>query len=282
MHLRPADANDASAISRLVQASFIEHIAPDWEPSAQRNFLAETEARKLEARISEAAACLVCEHGGDVLGVILLPRPTLVQLLFVAPGHLRRGIGRILWSAARTMLEEKHPEVATVELNSSPCAVAAYKALGFFPISKPFKRRGAIATRMACWLPGKPLEQAEHVARTASARSFAEPVIVHTFDPAAFAQRQLDAYNARDLERFVREYAEEVVIYRMPDPNPVIVGRAALAAHYRSAPGCCLPRVLQSDLPLRAGDRWLFGRHAGVRDRDRWRARQRSRSHQME
>jgi hypothetical protein len=53
------------------------------------------------------------------------------------------------------------------------------------------------------------------------------------FDPEAFAQRQLEAYNARDLERFVREYTEDVVVYRMPDPNPVIVGRAAFAAHYR-------------------------------------------------
>ena len=55
----------------------------------------------------------------------------------------------------------------------------------------------------------------------------------HTFDPEAFAQRQLDAYNARDLERFIREYAEDVAVYRMPDPNPVIVGRTALGAHYR-------------------------------------------------
>ena len=54
-----------------------------------------------------------------------------------------------------------------------------------------------------------------------------------TFDPEAIAQRQLDAYNARDLERFVREYTEDVVVYRIPDPNPFIVGRAALAAHYR-------------------------------------------------
>src|SRR5450755_4204425 len=164
MHLREATANDASAISELVQAGFIEHVAPDWEPSAQRSFIEETEAEKLAPRISEAAVCLLCEQSGQVLGVILLPRPTLVQLLFVAPGHLRRGIALALWNAARAQLEEKHPEVTTVELNSSPYAFAAYKALGFFPISKPFRRKGAVATRMACWLPGKALEQAQHVA----------------------------------------------------------------------------------------------------------------------
>lgn len=53
------------------------------------------------------------------------------------------------------------------------------------------------------------------------------------FDPEPFAQRQLDAYNDRDLARFVREYTADVEVYRMPDPKPVIVGREALAAHYR-------------------------------------------------
>ena len=53
------------------------------------------------------------------------------------------------------------------------------------------------------------------------------------FDPAAFAQRQLDAYNARDLARFVAEYTEDVRVWRLPGTEPVLVGRAALAEHYR-------------------------------------------------
>lgn len=53
------------------------------------------------------------------------------------------------------------------------------------------------------------------------------------FDPAGFAQRQLDAYNARDLERFVREYREDVRAWRLGEAEPFLVGRAALAAHYR-------------------------------------------------
>ena len=40
------------------------------------------------------------------------------------------------------------------------------------------------------------------------------------FDPATFAQRQLDAYNARDLERFVSEYTDDVVVYRLHRLNP--------------------------------------------------------------
>lgn len=45
-------------------------------------------------------------------------------------------------------------------------------------------------------------------------------------------QRQLEAYNARDLERFVAEYAEDVRVFRPPNPEPVLAGKAALSAHY--------------------------------------------------
>lgn len=53
------------------------------------------------------------------------------------------------------------------------------------------------------------------------------------FDPAGYAQRQLDAYNARDLERFVREYSDDVVVYRLPGTEPVLQGKAAFAEHYK-------------------------------------------------
>ena len=46
----------------------------------------------------------------------------------------------------------------------------------------------------------------------------------NTLDTAGFAQRQLDAYNARDLERFVAEYTEDVEVFVLPDAKPVSVG----------------------------------------------------------
>jgi hypothetical protein len=45
-------------------------------------------------------------------------------------------------------------------------------------------------------------------------------------------QRQLEAYNARDLERFVAQYADDVQVFRPPAPEPVIRGKPALAEHY--------------------------------------------------
>ncbi len=45
-------------------------------------------------------------------------------------------------------------------------------------------------------------------------------------------RRQLDAYNAHDLARFVAEFADDVEVYRPPAPQPVLRGKAAFAEHY--------------------------------------------------
>ena len=53
------------------------------------------------------------------------------------------------------------------------------------------------------------------------------------FDPIAFAQRQLDAYNARDLKRFIQEYTDDVVAYRLGSNEALARGKEAFAEHYR-------------------------------------------------
>jgi hypothetical protein len=45
-------------------------------------------------------------------------------------------------------------------------------------------------------------------------------------------QRQLDAYNARDLERFLAEYTDDVQVFRPPATEPVLSGKKAFGEHY--------------------------------------------------
>ena len=53
-------------------------------------------------------------------------------------------------------------------------------------------------------------------------------------DPVAFVERQLDAYNARDLERFVCEYTDDVQVYRLAERLPMLQGKRAFAEHYQN------------------------------------------------
>ena len=66
-------------------------------------------------------------------------------------------------------------------------------------------------------------------------------------------QRQLDAYNARDIERFIAEYTEEVVAYRLGAAEPFLVGKAAFAEHYRRN------RFTLPDLRAELVQRMVFG-----------------------
>lgn len=54
--------------------------------------------------------------------------------------------------------------------------------------------------------------------------------------PAELAQAQLDAYNAKDLDRFVACYAEDVRVWRLPDTEPRLQGREAFRASYAQGP----------------------------------------------
>jgi hypothetical protein len=47
-------------------------------------------------------------------------------------------------------------------------------------------------------------------------------------------QRQLDAYNARDLDRFLANFSEDITVYRLPSLEPNLVGKPAFAQFYAS------------------------------------------------
>ena len=162
--IRPIQPTENEAVSFLVQRSFAAFVAPDWKANAVSTFMAETSVECMQKLVDTAAFHAVAESQGQLLGFILMPSPSLIGLLFVSPDHLRSGIAKSLWGSARTRIEAEFKTVKTVELNSSPYAVGAYRALGFYPISEPFRRRGCVATRMACWLPGEALKTAENAA----------------------------------------------------------------------------------------------------------------------
>jgi len=153
--LREASQADADAVSKLIHASFSVLAAADWSESARATFLAESAPPALAAAIASSALSLVAISDARPVGVLLMPSPRLLALLFVYPSCLRHGIARKLWEEARSTIEANHPEAQTVELNATPNSVPFYRAIGFAPISTEFEFRGCRATRMACWLPAR-------------------------------------------------------------------------------------------------------------------------------
>ncbi len=50
--------------------------------------------------------------------------------------------------------------------------------------------------------------------------------------PENVVQRQFEAYNARDLARFLAQYSDDIHAYRPPIAEPVIVGKQAFGEFY--------------------------------------------------
>ena len=159
-----ARPNQSEAISALVQASFLEFVAPDWDPNARETFLKESSPQDLEAGIANGEFAAAAQLDDQLVGFVLLPSPEILGMLFVHPNHVGHGIGGALWQAAKQHLNIRHPALEAIELNSSPYAVPAYSALGFRAISEPFWKSGCLATRMAYQLQTAPRNGGAHVA----------------------------------------------------------------------------------------------------------------------
>lgn len=152
--LTSAHAADASAV---IHESFLALAAAAWRPDARSLFLEATAPASLQYKVSTMTFAAGAFSEGGIAGVILMPSPSLLGLLFVRPRWLRMGIGQALWESARAHTETRFPEVHTVELNATPYAVRFYESVGFVPISPEFERDGQRAIRMACWLPARAL-----------------------------------------------------------------------------------------------------------------------------
>ena len=85
--------------------------------------------------------------------------------------------------------------------------------------------------------------------------------------PEEIVQRQLEAYNARDLVPFLAEYTDDIEVFRLPAAAPAIVGRKAFADFYATQ------RFNHAGLHAELRGRLAFGskvidheRISGVRD----------------
>jgi len=50
--------------------------------------------------------------------------------------------------------------------------------------------------------------------------------------PEAVVQRQFEAANAHDIDRFIAEFADDAQVFMPPAVAPTLVGKAAIAHHY--------------------------------------------------
>jgi GNAT superfamily N-acetyltransferase len=149
MMTRRLEPADTQAASELVRRGFETYVAPEWEPEAAREFVEiDIGSERMGRLIAESAFTAgTFGDGGELLGLLIMPQPTWLALLFVDPDLFRRGIARELWERARRFILTVTPPVEAVDLNASTFAIGFYLKVGFVT-GERVELKGRRGTRM--------------------------------------------------------------------------------------------------------------------------------------
>ncbi len=158
LSIQTAKSDDAEEVSNLVLRSFAEFASPHWEPEACQWFQKMNCASELVGKIHNAAHSSIALVNNAIVGFLLMPKPTLLGMLFIHPNEIRNGVGNAMWIHTCKALRSEFPTVSTVELNATPNAISFYTDIGFIPVSDMCLQNGCRVMRMSCRLPVKDIE----------------------------------------------------------------------------------------------------------------------------
>ncbi len=130
--LRPADAEDASAISGLI-LSLQPYLTIKPDGSGAEEFLVSLSPDIIRRNLQDEKYCYQLAFDGEALaGVVAVRDNTHLFSLYVGSPWHGQGLGKRLWEVARdAALARGNPGSFTV--NSSTFAEAMYRHLGFAP-----------------------------------------------------------------------------------------------------------------------------------------------------
>ena len=139
IEVRPLDPAELPQALALVERVFMTFEAPEYPDEGVQTFLSFIHDPVAVSTLAFYGAL----EGGVIRGVIAMRANSHIALFFVDAAHQGQGIGRMLFTAAKTACP-----VGRMTVNSSPYAVEIYRSLGFSPLSDEQIRDGIRFTPM--------------------------------------------------------------------------------------------------------------------------------------
>jgi GNAT superfamily N-acetyltransferase len=129
---RYMEPGEEEEVSDLIAAVFHEFIGCHYPPEGVREFLGYIRPELIRDRFLLNHFTLVAVQNGRIVGMTEVRDTNHVSLFFVVKELHGRGIGRGLFEKALSICREKGPDVAVIDVNSSPNSVGVYESLGFY------------------------------------------------------------------------------------------------------------------------------------------------------
>jgi ribosomal protein S18 acetylase RimI-like enzyme len=143
MKIRSATVADAEAIGTLIRGLSDDFLVDPSSSESQAFFDSLTAAAIAQQMDEINRFYLVAAAGSEVVGMIMVRGGSYIVQFFVAPTFQGRGVGRMLWHAARERaLAQFNPPEFTVD--SSLGAVGAYERLGFRTVGERTVKNGFV------------------------------------------------------------------------------------------------------------------------------------------
>jgi len=128
---RKIQKGEENEVCGLVADCFNEFVAPDYVQQGRDEFFKYLNPDSLARHLANEHFILVASCGSTIAGMIEVRQNFHISLLFVKRAYQKRGIARELVKTAIDECRQAKPDVAFIEVNSSPYAVPIYEKLGF-------------------------------------------------------------------------------------------------------------------------------------------------------
>jgi GNAT superfamily N-acetyltransferase len=133
----------------LVMGCFHEFVAPGYSQEGIAEFARYVDPESMRLRLVNNHFVIVALDRAAIIGVIEVRNNNHISLFFVNKDYQNRGIGRTLHELAIRKCRASSPDVAVIEVNSSPYAVGIYEKLGFVRLNEEQTTNGMRYTPMA-------------------------------------------------------------------------------------------------------------------------------------
>jgi ribosomal protein S18 acetylase RimI-like enzyme len=121
---------------RLVMDCFNEFVAPGYSDEGVAEFSKYVNPEFTQQRLANNHFIILALDNDVLAGVIEVRNYNHICLFFVRTEYQNKGIGKKLHELAVRKCKLSKPEVAVIEVNSSPYAVHIYEKLGFVKVSE--------------------------------------------------------------------------------------------------------------------------------------------------